>query len=101
MGFQVNIDERALTEINDAIEYYDSEREGIGTEFLDAFLELVNFLKLFPKFRIRYDLIRCAQVRRFPYLIHYTLDETNEKITIHAVLHTSRNPNVWFVNEGE
>lgn len=99
MAYRVFIDERALNEINHAIEYYDSERDGLGSEFMVAFSQLVNFLKRFPKFQIRYDLIRCAQVKRFPYLIHYTLDEANEKITIHAVLHTSRDSNIWFVNE--
>lgn len=101
MAYHVNIDERALIEINDAIEFYDSQQAELGFEFLFAFSELVDFLQLFPKFRIRYDKIRCAQVRRFPYLVHYSLDETNKQISIHAVLHTSRDPNIWFVNEAE
>ena len=99
MAYTIIIDERALIEIENAIEYYDFKKDGLGSEFLAEITELVSFLRLFPRFRIRYDLIRCAQVRRFPFMLHYTLDELNSRVIIHAALHTSREPINWFVNE--
>jgi len=31
----------------------------------------------------------------FPFMAHYNVDESNKTIIIAAVLHTSRNPEIW------
>jgi hypothetical protein len=34
-------------------------------------------------------------IKKYPFLVHYTVDETSLNITVNAVLHTSRNPEIW------
>lgn len=45
-------------------------------------------------FQIRYKSIRIFHMDRFPYGIHYIID--NETIRVLAVFHTSFNPKSWF-----
>jgi hypothetical protein len=39
--------------------------------------------------------VRTAVLDVFPFMIHYLIDEPGKKIVIIAVLHTSRNPEIW------
>ena len=45
-----------------------------------------------PFATVRYDNIRCAQVKKFPYLVHYHIDEIQGIVTIIAVYSTHRAP---------
>jgi toxin ParE1/3/4 len=96
LGYSIIIDPRAIREIREAMDYYDEQQAGLGQRF-EAELNK-NLLKLQknPFFRIRYDKVRCLPVKKFPYLVHYTVDEANNLIFIHAVFHTSRDPAKWI-----
>lgn len=43
----------------------------------------------------KYDDVRIAVLNSFPFLIHYIVDEMKKTIVISAILHTSRNPEIW------
>lgn len=77
-----------------ARDWYDSQREGLGDEFLDAvaatFILLETSPELFP--RVHRDL-RGVRVTRFPYLVIYLVEPA--RITIYAVYHTSRDSRGW------
>ena len=45
--------------------------------------------------QIEYRDLRHASVHRFPYLIHYQVDEDKKAVFIFAITHTSRNPQLW------
>jgi toxin ParE1/3/4 len=34
-------------------------------------------------------------MKKFPFMIHFTLDETQNFVVVHAVFHTSLNPKNW------
>jgi len=34
-------------------------------------------------------------VKKFPFLIHYIIDEANETVEVFAIIHTSRSPKIW------
>lgn len=40
-------------------------------------------------------LLPLAKVKDFPYLIHFTINDSLKIILIIAVIHTSRNPETW------
>ena len=44
---------------------------------------------------VRYDDVRTAILNMFPFMVHFTIDKENKTIVISAVLHTSRNPELW------
>ena len=56
----------------------------------------INSLKKDPYiFSLKYNEIRCRKIEKFPFLIHYQVDEILKTITVFAVFHTSRSPKIW------
>ena len=39
--------------------------------------------------------MRNALVNKFPYQVHYRVEEARKLIVVFGVTHTSRNPQVW------
>ena len=97
MNFSLVIEPRALLEIQQAIDYYDEQQEGLGERFLNAIEFQFNVLTDKPKFQIRYSNIRCLRVKKYPYLIHFSIED--KTVYIHAVLHTSLNPGKHWLQD--
>ena len=55
--------------------------------------KLVSVVENPLHYQIRYRKIRFALVKRFPYAIHFTVEE--DKIYVLAVLSTHGNPHEW------
>ena len=91
MAYKLIVKTGAELDINQALEWYEDQRAGLANEL---YLEIDYTIKLIEKnpelFQIRYKNIRIAFTERFPYGIHYTIEEN--KIFIHAVMKTSKKP---------
>jgi len=86
----------AKEDIKEAAKWYSKRQDGLGKRFTAEVREKVHFIRQNPKaFNVRYDCIRTAVLNVFPFMVHFTLDESNETIIITAVLHTSRTPELW------
>ncbi len=55
----------------------------------------INSISRNPFFQIRYSNVRCLPVNKFPYIIHFLLDEKRKTAYIISILHTSQNPDKW------
>ena len=85
---------RAERDIQSAYEWYESQRAGLGNEFLTGLRERLEAVRGHPESSpVIYRGIRRAVVSRFPYLIFYVARP--ERVTVLAVLHHARNPAVW------
>jgi plasmid stabilization system protein ParE len=85
---------RAENDIQSAFEWYESQRAGLGEEFLTAVREKLEAVRDYPGANpIIYRDVRRAVVSRFPYLIFYVARPT--QVAVLAVLHHARNPAVW------
>ena len=85
---------RAERDIQSAYEWYESQRAGLGNEFLAALRERLEAVRSHPESSpVIYRGIRRAVVSRFPYLIFYIARQ--ERVAVLAVLHHARNPAVW------
>jgi len=77
-----------------AYHWYESERAGLGLEFLDELRATYNRITAGP---LNYqDLeggIRRALLRRFPYAVYFAAE--GDVVVILAVLHVSRDPAEW------
>lgn len=83
----------ALQDIEEAKDYYEKIQNGLGRKFVSRLQSTVLAIKRNPYFSsIRYDDIRCAQIKRFPYLIHYHINENEFIVIIVAVYSTHREP---------
>jgi plasmid stabilization system protein ParE len=86
----------AKEDIREAAKWYNKRQEGLGKRFILEVREKVQFIRKNPNAsNIRYDGVRTAVLNVFPFMVHYTVDENNKTIIISAVLHTSRNIELW------
>jgi toxin ParE1/3/4 len=97
MVFKIRIDSRAIEDIQQQVIYYNKELPGLGKRFFEAVDLSFLLLKSTPFFQVRYDKVRCLPVKRFPFLIHFTVDEEKKIVFIHGVIHTSLNPKKHWV----
>jgi hypothetical protein len=67
--------------------------EGLGKRFTGQVQLVLKPIKINPHFAyIRYEDVCCAQVPKFPYLVHYTIDEDSRTVLIAAVYSTHQQP---------
>jgi toxin ParE1/3/4 len=89
------IHEEALSELDDAIDYYEKESPGLGLDLEASVREgLANIQRnpgLYPRHK-KTSIQRCV-VRRFPYVIFYA--DFDDHISIIAISHTKRRPDYW------
>ena len=84
----------ARDEFDAAALWYEERQAGLGTQFVSEVRKAIALATSDPiRFPIKHDVIRCVQVRRFPYSIYY-VDEPN-RIVVLAVFHARRNPVIW------
>lgn len=91
--FALNLEPEVFDDIQDAVDYYNSCKDGLGKRFFNIIDKHFNFLKKnYFSFSIRYDDIRCMPVKKFPYMIHYRVLENQEIVSVKAVFCTYENP---------
>ena len=90
MSWHVSIRPAAKADLQQARDWYEQRREGLGDEFLIAVAETIIKLEESPqKFSIYYREFRRALVDRFPYKIFFTLEA--DAVIIFRILHAARN----------
>lgn len=71
---QIEFIEPASLELDDAIEYYELQLQGLGKKFFEEILETTELISKFPDlFTINSEHTRKAVLRKFPFSIIYTL----------------------------
>ncbi|WP_269233815.1 type II toxin-antitoxin system RelE/ParE family toxin [Flavobacterium flavigenum] len=96
MSYFLKIDNDAFNDILNTSEWYEAQLKGLGLRYKNQVKKQINSLKKNPHlFSIKYDEIRCRKIEKFPFLIHYKIDENLKLISVFAVFHTSRNPEIW------
>lgn len=89
----------ASTELEDAAQWYEQRRSGLGIEFLEAIDAALEFIALFPEAGapvpgVPLSLpVRHVPVRRFPFHVVYL--ELPDAIRILAFAHDRRSPGYW------
>jgi plasmid stabilization system protein ParE len=88
----------ALLEVEAASRFYESNRSGLGREFLDEIDATVQRILANPEaWQVLEDGIRRCRLKRFPYGIIYTRIE-NGTVLIVSVMHLHRRPSSWRKN---
>ena len=81
-------------DIKTAYDWYESQRVGLGEDFLltleESYVKITRTPKLYQDI---YKLVRRKLVRRFPYGIFFVIRENT--IIVLAILHTKREPQKW------
>lgn len=94
--YQIIILPLAKSDIKEAALWYNKQRQGLGKRFTQQVRSKVKTIKVNPHaYRIRYNNVHTAIVDRFPFMIHFIIEEEQKIVIISAVLHTSQNPDKW------
>lgn len=99
MTVEVRFLDEAVSEAQDAAQWYQDRRRGLGLAFLAALDGAVSSMQRWPRAAplvedISEEIeIRRAAVPRFPYYVAYLV--TDEAIIVLAVAHNRRRPRYW------
>lgn len=99
MAYSVVIEPVALQDIQQGIDFYDEQQIGLGEKFEVAVNKHLTALEKNPFFQVRYDNVHCLPVKKYPYMIHFTINETDKIVAVRAVFHTSLDPEKWTERE--
>lgn len=91
--FEILILLRADLEVDEIADYYESLSEGLGTKFFNEYQDYVETLISIPFFEEKYKNVRTLPLKKFPYTIHFTVDENKKIVSIQAVISNSQDPN--------
>lgn len=91
----------ANKDVRDSAEWYESKLVGLGKRFVFHVRKKLSRIKQSPLiYAVRYDNVRTAVLDIFPFMIHYHIDDEASIIVVSAILHTSRNPDLWKAERG-
>lgn len=93
MNYKVVILPEAKLEFREASANYKDINPKISSRFLESFKESLNIIKSEPIFfHLRYDDVRIKMLKTFPYLIHYSIYESD--IVIKLICHSSKDSDI-------
>ncbi len=90
--FKLLIDDRALKDIDQATQYYEDQVPNLGNRFRQAVSDSFNALQINPYYQIRYSTFRCLPLKKFPFMIHYEVDDVRRVVIVYAVINTYLDP---------
>jgi len=96
MKFKVIFHPEIYNDIQEAVKWYNVQQNGLGNRFLLAVKKQLKTLdKSALHYSVRYDNIRCMPIKRFPFLVHYRVNENLLIVQVEAIFNTNRNPKIW------
>jgi plasmid stabilization system protein ParE len=98
MRWQVVARPQAEIDIVETADWYDTQRSGLGAEFIEEILSVFNALEKNPLLNCRQHPtknIRWRYPKRFPYRVIYEVIEDNRLVVVAAVVHAARHDRVW------
>ncbi|WP_310558269.1 hypothetical protein [Flavobacterium sp.] len=77
--------------------FHNSRVKGLGKEFVTSLKQEFNKILKNPLlFEIKYKNTRIAFIKRFPFGVHFEIQENTNCIVVKGVYHTSRNSEIWY-----
>jgi len=86
--------EPAGNELQDAVDYYNAQFDGLGFQFYDCFQDTIRYIKAAPVAWVSVGgNTRRINIKRFPYMLLYVLE--GDSILVTCVAHQHRNPEYY------
>ena len=85
----------AEADFRDAVKYYNDINPKLGQRFVKITKSTVNDLKKMPHYQIKYDEIRLRIIYKFPYTIHFSVNDDLKIIYIWGFRYAPSNPENW------
>ena len=94
MTYKLIITPKALKDINKATEYYFDIQKKLAKRFTKDLKNQTKYILKKPThIQVRYDNIRIAHLKKFPYSIHFTIEK--QTIIILAIFNMAMNNEKW------
>lgn len=98
--FKVIVNDVLADDIQEAVDYYKEKQKSLATRFYYNSKKLLKSLEQDALlYQVKYKDIRCAKVKKFPYLIHYKVNEKENTVYVYALICTYKNPNENWVEK--
>ena len=95
---KIDFDPLALLELNDAVEYYNFQLQGLGDRFKEDIKHGLKKISDHPNaWQLQTLRSRRFVLNTFPYKIVYTIKE--EQIIVLAIANSHRKPDYWIDRE--
>ena len=83
MIYSINLAPPAINDIQDGLEFYNSRAANLGFRFADEVdAALQDIAAMLTAYGYRYKNIRGKQVKKFPYLIFFIVNDSNLSIKV-------------------
>ena len=94
--YKIKIEPEALTDIQEITDWYNKQETGLGKRFQKTTIKQINSLSSSPQiYAIHYKEIRCMVIKKFPYMVHFYINDDTCVVEVLAVISTNRNPKIW------
>ena len=94
MSLPVVLRDEAQAEFDEAYDYYENQRPGLGVDFAARVQEAFDRLSVNPLMHaVVFADIRKAVVAKFPYAVFYRPEPA--RVEVLAVFHSRRDPSIW------
>ncbi|MGK7927565.1 MAG: type II toxin-antitoxin system RelE/ParE family toxin [Spirulina sp.] len=86
----------AESELGEAIDYYEAQKPGLGSEFFEEVWATIERIQRYPEaWQLISPNARRCRLSRFPYGVIYRVRDDGHEILIVALSHLHREPNYW------
>ena len=94
MSLSITFRRQARHEFDEAADWYEQRRAGLGTTFVAAVERVLDQAAVNPRrYAKALEGVHGGLVRGFPYCVYFR--EEGDQIVVLAVFHASRNPAIW------
>ena len=94
MSLPVVLRPEARVEFDEAFDWYEQRRLGLGVDFVAQVQEVFDRISTTPGLYAQiFHEVRRGVVRRFPYSVFYKVEP--QQVVVLAVFHSNRDPKIW------
>jgi toxin ParE1/3/4 len=94
MSLPVVLRPEARAEFDEAFDWYEQRRPGLGVDFVAQIQEVFDRISTTPELYAQiFRDVRRGVVRRFPYSVFYKIE--SRQVVVLAVFHSNRDPKIW------
>jgi len=94
-SYQIRMKVEALKDLNSAVDWYNEQKRNLGIKFQQQVVKQINSLKTNPQGHSTvFTNVRCLVIKQFPFVVHYTVNDSQKMVDIFSVFHTNRDPDI-------
>lgn len=96
MAYKIVVSKVAQRHISEAVSFYQkhASRE-VANEFYSELQSCYELLEMSPYFQVRIKTYRAIQIKNFPFLVFFEINESNQLVRILAIFNTHRDSRKW------